>query len=163
MPPRQIPIGVIISAHGVRGLVKVKTEASNFKAMLEEQAITFDGKSVSARVVGAHTSPFIVQIEGVEDRNVAEALRGKTLYVSTNAASAPDATEFVVDEVVGVVVEEHGEAIATITHMYNFGAGEIVELTYTNGKSELFPFNASTFPEIDIAAKRASFNRPVEL
>lgn len=163
MSPRQIPLGVIISAHGIRGLVKVKTEASDFKAKLEERPVSIGNNACSAKVVGATTSPFIVQIKGVEDRNAAEALKGEKIYITAKDTPAPDAAEFVVDELIGISVEENGASIGTITRMFNFGAGEIAEITYVDGKTEMFPFNARTFPAIDLASKQATFKRPEEL
>ncbi len=157
-------IGVVLSPHGVRGLVKVKSEADDFKTLLEDHPVSISGTRYRAVLSGAKTSPFIVRLEGVDDRNAATALKGQALTIAWDRPATTEASaSFIVDEILGCTVEEDGADVGTITHMFNFGAGEIVEITYPNGESELFAFNTPTFPRIDTEARRVVINRPTVL
>ncbi len=166
------PIGVVIGAHGIRGLVKVKTDFGNFKVQLEKQPVTIRDKTYSAKVVGATQSPFIVQLEGISDRNAAEGLRGEVLRIKTphpctgegsSGSAAAGEGEYNLEDLIGFTVEEHGKVIGKIKATYNFGAGDILEIAYPDGKTEMFAFNKRTFPDVDMAAERAVFARPEEI
>ena len=71
-----ICVGAITTAHGVRGLVKVKSftrNAADFAAFgeLSDASAT---RSFKAEIVGKNKDLFLVKIDGVTDRNAAEAL-----------------------------------------------------------------------------------------
>lgn len=145
----------------MRGLVKVKTEADDFKALLEKHPVTISGRAYSCKVTGANTSPYIISIAGIVDRTAAEALKGQKLYIAAPIEQENDA--FRVSDLVGLTVLEHGHPIGTVARLCNFGAGEIVEITTTDGKEEMFAFTKRNFPEVDCKEGWVKIVRPQEI
>jgi 16S rRNA processing protein RimM len=58
------------------------------------------------------------------------------------------------------VVDIDRNIIGTIINLYNYGAGDIVEIEFNNKQKELFPFVDEYFPEIDLKIRKVLFIRP---
>jgi 16S rRNA processing protein RimM len=92
-PPR-ICVGAIAGAHGVKGLVKIKsfTEEPDGVAAYGPLSDEAGEREFTLALTGRAKGLIIARIDGVEDRNAAEALRGTRLYVE-RAALPPTAEE----------------------------------------------------------------------
>lgn len=152
---------VITGAHGVSGRVKVKpfTESpENITAYgeLSDQV----GKTYALEITGSAKGQLICAIEGVNDRNVAEKMRGLELGVPSDRLPEPDADSYYIDDLVGLKVLQDGAEVGTIKGVQNFGAGDLVEIAFTKGKPQLFAFTHTTFPEVDLSAQTVHFSPP---
>ena len=57
-----------------------------------------------------------------------------------------------------------GAQIGTVHALHNFGAGDIIEIMPVGGGEPLMlPFNETTVPKIDLAAKQIVVVRPAEI
>lgn len=45
------------------------------------------------------------------------------------------------------VLDASGTALGTVAAMYNFGAGDIIEIKLTAGGKEMYPFTKQNFPK----------------
>src|SRR3954468_21988494 len=95
---QMILLGAIAGVHGVRGEVKVKSFTGDplaiaaYGPLFDEQGRRFELKLSSKT---AKDAVVIARIDGVADRNAAEALKGRRLYVSREALPAvEDENEF---------------------------------------------------------------------
>lgn len=151
-----VAVGIIAGAHGIKGQVKVRSYTANPESILDYGALlNKEGtKRFEAKLDGKTANGLIVTLKGIRDRNAAELLRGVELFV--NSANIPDTDEdeFYYNELVGLEVRDTtGEKIATVTGIYDFGAGDILEIRLlSTGKKEMFAFTRQNFPEI--AAKK---------
>jgi 16S rRNA processing protein RimM len=156
---RRILLGRIAGAHGIRGEVLIHSYADvpediGAYGPLSDAAGARSFEIESAR---ATSKGVVARLEGVRDRNAAEALKGTELYVDRNRL--PDAGEdaFYHADLVGLAaVDAGGTTIGTIVAVQNFGAGDLLEIRLAGtGRTELIPFTEATVPSIDIAAGRA--------
>ena len=157
--PRRVLLGRIASAHGIRGevLIHAYTQApENIGAYgpLSDADGMRTFTVASARVT---QKGVVARLEGVNDRNAAEALRGVELYVDRKRLPATSEDEFYQADLVGLsAVDSSGEALGTIVAVHNFGAGDLLEIRLAaSGKTELIPFTDEVVPGVDIAAGRA--------
>ena len=142
---KQICIARIAAAHGVKGLVKIVPygEDPSLIEEVQEHKITLKNR------LGKY---ILAEIEGCDNRDKAEALRGTELFISRDDLPTIDGDDsFYIDDLVGLKVIEDGEEIGHIKAVHNFGAGDLLDIALKNGGDMLLPFNDDTTPEINIA------------
>src|SRR5262249_17031375 len=81
---RRIVVGVVAGAHGVRGEIKIKSFAQNPRAIASYGPLgdRTGARSFRLKLRGAVRGLLIARIDGVEDRDQAEALKGLELTVA---------------------------------------------------------------------------------
>ena len=157
--PNRVLLGRIAGAHGIRGEVLIKTfthvpEAIGAYGPLGDKrgARTFEIQSVRAMAKGV-----VARLQGVGDRNAAEALKGVELYVERERLPPAADGEFYHADLIGLAaVDGERKPLGEIVAVHNFGAGDLIEVRLTgSGKTELVPFTDAAVPEVDISARRA--------
>ena len=105
---------------------------------------------VSARIA---KDMVIAGLEGVSDRNAAEALNGVGLYVARESLPPQDdPDDFYYADLIGLSVRDpDGRTIGTVKTIEDYGAGDIVEIALSTGASALYAFTRVNFPEIVLA------------
>jgi len=119
MQQEYLQIGEIVRPQGIRGEVKLRamTEDMSRYARLESVFLKKNGRMEEKKVLkGRSYDGFaFLQLEGVSDRDAAEALRGAEVYVDRRHAIKLGADENFVCELIGLrAVDETGETIGTL-------------------------------------------------
>lgn len=158
-----IVMAVVTSPHGVSGRTKLKSFANPPTAFAETPDLQDEqGNKVKLRITGGEDTVFIVEIDGLRRREHAELWRGKKLGVPRS--KLPDIREegeFYIADLVGIAVtHENGSAFGVVKEVYNFGAGDIIEITKTDGTDEMYSFTTKTFPTMDVANNRIVISPP---
>ena len=172
--PQDVLLGAIAGAHGVRGAVKLKTFTDDPAAIGDYGPVhTEDGRIFVLTVTQPVKGGIAAKLDGVTDRDQAEALKGTRLYVAREAlgeAGVEDDGEeayFHADLVGCALVNEQGEEIGRVTAVHNFGAGDVLDVERSDegfaGKSALVPFSLAVCPEVDLDARRIVCVPPVGL
>ncbi len=160
-----ILMGAIAGVHGVRGEVKVKSFTADplaiaaYGPLFDEQGRTFALKLSSK---AAKDTVVIARIDGIGDRNAAEALKGKRLYAPREALPALSAAdEFYAHDLIGLAVEDRsGQALGRVVDLADYGAGDIIAVGGgTQGDFEL-PFADRFVPVVDLAAGKVVVELP---
>jgi len=106
----------------------------------------------------------IATIEGIADRLAAEALAGTILYADRRALPALAGEEFYQSDLIGLaVVRADGSPLGTVVAVQNFGAGDLLEVAPSRGRTFLLPFTRDVVPEVDVAAGRIVAEPPAGL
>lgn len=151
----RICLGVIVGVHGIKGEVKVKSWTADDRnvdayGVLENK----DGsRKFSLSTVGHSKELLRCKVKGINDRNAAEALIGTELYVNRSVLPALEDEEFYQADLIGLKVFDvsTGKEAGEITGIYNFGAGDILEIKVAaTQKLEMLPFTKQYVPEIHI-------------
>lgn len=148
-------MGAVVGVHGIKGEVKVKSWTESDRdigayGVLENEDKT---RSFVLRVVGHSKELLRCKIKGVEDRNSAEALIGTRFYVNRDVLPDLGDDEFYQADLVGldVVSAQNNQKIGSVSGIYNFGAGDILEIkTVTSSKTEMIPFTKEYVPVVDV-------------
>ena len=144
---------VIASAHGVRGHVKVKcfledpTLLKTYSTFLNEK-----GEDVYRieKVLSQDKDILIVSLQGVTDRNQAELLRGAKLMLPTERLPKLSEDTFYHSELIGLSVKSpQGQPLGMVNALYNFGAGELLEVKTLRGDLQMIPFTRDIVPEVN--------------
>lgn len=163
--PKDILVGAVIGAQGLKGEVKVKTFTTSpenlgaYGPLHSEDGREF--KIVSARIAKADIA--IARFKGIDDRDAAEALKGVQLYVRRDQLPATDIEEFYHADLVGLSAEdEQGRHIGKVDSIQNFGAGDVIEILRPDGSDVLLPFRREFVPVVDVKAGRIVIAVPEE-
>lgn len=166
-------MGVVTGAHGVRGLVRVKSFTAETDAIaaygpLEDER---GERRFTLELAGVAKGVLIARIDGVADRDAAERLKGTRLYLPREKLPAPGEEEYYHADLLGLRVElTSGEALGRVRAVHDFGAGDSIEVERADGGSVMVPFTRRVVPTVDLAAgllvvdppEGLLDNRPVE-
>jgi 16S rRNA processing protein RimM len=163
----RICVARIGAAHGVRGEVKLWSFTEDPAAVATYGPLeTQDGtRRVEIEALRAAKDHFVARIAGIDDRDAAEKLRNLELYVSrARLPKIEDTDTFYYADLVGLdVVTQDGAQVGTVRALHNFGAGDIIEIVPVgSGDPLMLPFNETTVPKIDLAARQIVVVPPAE-
>jgi 16S rRNA processing protein RimM len=153
MPLDRVCVGVITGAHGIRGEVKLKSFTENpldiaSYGTLENE----DGsRQFNIKLFGKPSKTIRASIEGVTDRNMAEELKGEELYINRSLLGQADEEEFYHADLIGLdATLEDGSVVGKVVAVYDYGAGDFLEVKTSDGKPAVIPFTKRAVPVIDV-------------
>lgn len=148
-----VELGVITSPHGIKGAVKIKTFTQAPESLLAYGPLQDqNGAPYTIHILEIKTiDSVIAQVEGVSNRNAAEALRGVFLYANRESLPPAECDEFYHSDLIGLTVKTSDDvSLGTVKAVFNFGAGDILDILTTQGKSVFVPFRKETIPVVDL-------------
>ncbi len=155
----KIKIGKIVNAVALRGEVKVY-HYSDYKERFEEIdniLLEHKGKYEEYSIEGTRyqNEMVILKLKGVSDRNAAEALKERDIYITeADLRELPEDT-FYVRDLIGckALNAETGGEIGEITDVLQNSAQDIYKIKLPNGKEALIPVVSEFVKEVDIEKK----------
>jgi 16S rRNA processing protein RimM len=128
-PQAMIHVATIVSAHGIKGGVKVKSLTGNPQAFASYGALAAkDGRMFEIKSLRPQKDEFLCVLSNVPDRNAAEALRGTELFVARDKLPRLNEGEIYLSDMQGKEALSEGKSLGRIIGFQNFGAGELMEL-----------------------------------
>ena len=162
---RTVCVGQIVGAHGVRGIVRIRSYTANPDDLTAYGALSDQtgAKRFALTVTGRVRGLLLARVDGVGDRDAAEALRGTNLHVARAALPPTEDDEYYHVDLLGLRAESaDGAAIGHVCAVHDHGAGPIVEIQPSDGPSTLVPFTREHVPAVDIEAGRLVVAAPME-
>ncbi|HEX2885118.1 ribosome maturation factor RimM [Vineibacter terrae] len=165
---RKVLLGVVQAAHGVRGEVRIRSfcaepaDIGSYGPLSDETGT----RRFTVRPTGmSGKGDVLARVDGVSDRDAAEALRGLRLYAPRAALPPPEAGEWYEDDLIGLAARgPDGRDWGTVLALHDFGAGTILELSGGgHGRAFMVPFNATAVPAIDVDGGTVTVDPPAGL
>lgn len=165
---KKILVGKVSSAFGIKGEVKLISYCQDPLQIEKYQLFDSDGKEIKLKIsnknkavvglAGAKNAILIAAIEGIKDRNAAENLRDKEIFVNREEFEEIDNDEFYYVDLIGLdVIDDNSKKLGKVTNVYDFGGGGMLEIEFIKAdieknleKIENFPFKDETFPEVNL-------------
>lgn len=126
---KKILVGKIVAPQGIRGEVRVQTfteHPSDFKDLaVFGDKIALDAFHFVRTIPNANV--VIARIDGINDRNSVENLRGTELFIRRDDLPEPKTGEYYQADLIGMTVVRDGTQIGRVVGFQNFGAGDIME------------------------------------
>jgi 16S rRNA processing protein RimM len=154
--PRYLVVGRIVAPWGVRGEVKVTLETGfpeRFKLLkrvyLGEEATSFvlEGSRL-------HKGNALLKLEGFDDRDAAEKLRGQLVQIPIEEAMPLGEDEYYVYQIVGLDVwTTEGEHLGRVSEVLFTGANDVYVVQGEKGEI-LIPAVEDVVLEVDLAGGR---------
>ena len=156
-----VVIGVIIAPHGVRGTLKVKVLGSGRHLRRGIEPIV---KGERRGILAARETPkgFLIDLQGIENRESAAGLRGVELLLDRAELDAPEAEEFYVGDLVDLAVyDERGRYIGSVVDLLETPAHEILVIRDDGSADERYvPFTFEHVPTVDPKRRRVVVSLP---
>ncbi|NUZ07122.1 ribosome maturation factor RimM [Piscinibacter koreensis] len=187
-PSDALEVGRIIDAWGIKGWIKVQPFSSEPDALRKSRRWHLkpsDDLAVARRRPGAPPLPpaldvaqtrwhgewLVARIDGIDDRNGAESLRGARVFVPRADFPAPqDPDEFYWVDLIGLdVVNRQGEAIGRVVGLLETGPQSVLRVAppdaavtpaaadppaEPSSDERLIPFVAAYVDDVDVEARR---------
>jgi len=148
-----VKVGDVVRAHGIRGELVVSIAAAGLRDW-EAADVAHLGPDAPPVVVEAarfHRGRWLVTLAGVGDRNAAEALRGREIFVK---GGRRDPRGWWTDDWTGfAVVSDAGEDLGRVTEVIHTGANDVI-VTTGAGPELLLPVIPDVILTVDTEQRR---------
>ncbi|MCL1817216.1 MAG: ribosome maturation factor RimM [Clostridiales bacterium] len=159
-------VGVINGAHGVRGLLKVKSLSDNPSRFVPGRCL-YTQKTEAARQrsekilsrpliiesVTPHQGKLLIAFAGINSREEAAALLGAELMAEPDTAPLPEG-QYYHYQLLGIEVYDRGEYRGKITEILSYPANDIYVMENEAGEEILIPALKTVVKNIDLSAGR---------
>jgi 16S rRNA processing protein RimM len=167
MPQKDICVGIIKGAFGVKGEVRFLPLTENAQDIetygrLHSQTGLKDIELVFQRpLTQGHCA---VRLSCVKTREDALALRGTKLFAQREALPETDDDDFYYSDLVGLHVKKDGQVIGKVKSVQNFGAGDLLHIYLSSENTELYiPFTKACVPVVSVPDGFVEICPPEEL
>lgn len=154
-----VVIGVISAPHGVRGTLRVKSLGAGRHLRRGVEPVV---EGERRRILAARETPkgFLIDLEGIEDRDLAGSLRGSELLLGREELDAPEEGEFYVGDLVGLeAYDEAGARVGSVADILETPAHEV--LVVQDYDEEIYvPFTFEHVPKVDLEGGRIVVRPP---
>ncbi|MEC3766793.1 ribosome maturation factor RimM [Cupriavidus sp. SS-3] len=175
LPEDLVEVGYVSAAYGIRGWIKVQPHADDASALLHARrwwllsppqaglvaADAARAEPVCVKIAQSreHSGTVVAQAASVADRNLAEALRGRRVWIRRADFPVPEEDEFYWVDLIGCSVSnEQGELLGEVSGLIDNGAHQILQVAFVqpDGKAgeRLIPFVDAFLRTVDTAGKR---------
>jgi len=165
-----ICIGAIAGARGIKGEVRIKSFTAEAGAIADYGTVTDETgeRDFTIRVTGLGTGKssgmVFARLGGIDDRDLAESLKGTRLYVPRSALPEPAEDEFYFADLIGAAAElVDGGTLGVVREVHDFGAGSVLEVASEEFGVVMVPFTWAAVPVVDLAAGRVVIDPPAGL
>lgn len=148
----EIKIGRIVNAVALRGEVKVYNY-SGYKERYEELSrIIVGDKEYEIEKVRYQQQMVILKLSGVDDRNAAEALKTKDVFITEDdLLELPEDTFYIRDLIgISVIDIDRGEIIGTIKDVLQPSTQDIYVISMPSGGEAMIPAVSQFVKEVNI-------------
>jgi len=137
----RIALAAVAAAQGIKGELRLKLFGEGADALAVHKMVYLGGverRLLSVRDAGKMA---VARIEGVNDRNAAESLRGQLVEIDRTALPPLEEGEYYHADLIGLLCEDQdGISLGTVAAIENYGAGDLLEVELADGKRALIPF-----------------------
>lgn len=150
----KINIGKIVNAVGLKGELKV-FHYTDYKERFEELSNIFlEENECKIEKVRYMKDMVILKLEGVDDRNAAEKLKDKMLYITEKDVRVLPEDTYYIRDLIGVKVFDNNENyLGELSYVYQNTAQDVYEITKEDKSKFLLPAVGEFILNIDIKSK----------
>ena len=163
-----LPLGTVGRAHATRGEVSFRTFNEDSRTLLDlslpfaatlqdERGGKQEMKVTSVRFVKDH---FLLAFEGLADRDAADTLKGRLLWIARSLMPALAAGEFYWQDLVGCqVYDQNGKPLGQMQSVFNTRAHGVGSVISAQGEETLIPLVPAFLLEIDVPGRKLTVER----
>lgn len=149
--PDNILIATILTAHGIRGWVKLHWHGENPLRAMEYKILTDkSGRAFEVEEQRMQGKALAVKFKNIDDRTEAEKLRGTELFIARDRLPKAEANEFYHIDLIGLTARTaDGKHLGILRAIQNFGASDLLEIESPRGDIQYFAFTDEVVKEIN--------------
>ena len=136
-----LELGKVVAIHALKGEIRLQPwcDTPDFAAGFKK--VYLDGEPIKVRSARPHKNIVIMQLDGINTPEAAQALVNKLLYISRDQVKLPKGTYFVADLIGLKVVDADDENIVygELTEVRPNGANDVYHIRFADGKTRYIP------------------------
>ena len=155
-----VVLGRLTGAYGVRGWVRIQPSGDDPLAWgtidtwwigrAREKAATPLWQPYSLLQCRLHGNEVVARLEGVEDRDAAEELKGALLGIVRADLPEPEEGAYYWGDLIGMRVTGYGGTkLGTVDRLLETGANDVLVVVDDEGKERLLPFVEAVIGRVD--------------
>lgn len=164
----ELLVGRVLKAHGITGeiVVEVHTDDPDARfapgATLRAKGSDDQERSYVVDAVREHGGRLLVRLAGVDDREVADALRGSLFVVDSEDLPPIDEPDTYYDhQLEGLRVRTTtGQQVGTVAEVLHTAAGELLAVKRDDGGEVLVPFVSAIVTSVSLDDRRIEIDPP---
>lgn len=174
-PEDAVEVGRIADAWGIKGWVRIHAYSADAEALFgsrrwflkaSDEALPVKARALPDQLkilaIRDHGDGIVAQIDGVADRNGAEALRGARIFISRALFPKPNPDEFYWVDLIGLtVVNRQGEVLGDVVGLLETGPHDVLRIAPPGldkpvkaDQERLVPFVSAFVDEVSLAERR---------
>lgn len=161
-----VVIGEVVKPHGVKGEVRVLSYAESpslFSGLDHVHLAAKAGRPVKYRVATArpHKNFVLLTLEGVDDRDRAETLRGAEVCVPASVLPEPDQGEIYLHQIMDLEVRlPDGRVLGRVRGVQAHGDSEVWSVLTPEGEEILLPAADEFILDLDLEGRGVTVEPP---
>ncbi len=160
----KVYLGVVVSPHGLKGDVWVKTFTQTPQDLFSYGTL-YDEKgnklNIISRSIGS-SGKLVVHFFECNDRNNAQLLVGKKIYIDRSQLPKLEQDEYYYDDLVGCKIFDHldqGMPIGTVLSVNDYGGGIFLDISLSSTtKIATLPFHKESVLHVNLDQKSLLIN-----
>lgn len=137
-------IGTILKPQGIRGEVKVEIYTDDTMRLIKLKSVYFksDGTYIEKVIDKTRVDAKFayIKFKGIDDRNDAEYLRGKNIYINReNAGILPEGSYYIADQIGMKVFDDSNELLGELSDIMQTGSKDVYVVALKEGGTLSFP------------------------
>jgi 16S rRNA processing protein RimM len=138
---KRIALAAVAGAHGVKGELRLKLFTDSIENLKRHDSVYVGGAEHKLESVRPGPTGAVARISAISDRSAAEALRGSLVEVDRSALPPLEEGEYYHADLIGLACfDGEGNEVGRVAAVENYGAGDLLEVQFADGKSSLIAF-----------------------
>lgn len=148
----KIKIGRIVNAVALRGEVKVYNYAGYKERYEELERVIVEDKAYNIEKVRYQQQMVILKLEGVNDRNAAESLKNRDVFITEkDLVELPEDTFYIRDlEGLAVISDEDGCRLGILKEVLQPSSQDVYVISLENGGLAMIPAVSEFIREVNL-------------
>lgn len=158
-------IGKVTGVHGLGGNLKVRSFAESIDTFCPGRKVLIKtqeeaGQPYTILQASAHQKGILLVLEGIDNRDLAQALVGKEILMDRDQLPEPEEDSWFWQDLLGLDVIDHIKGfIGKITDIFPTGANDVLVVTHGNQET-LVPMHRHFVETVDIEKKTVTTTLP---
>ena len=158
-----VTLGVVVGAHALKGMLRVRCFGGDPENLVQVPSVFLAESDADPQprvfevmqAAPGRSGEVRMTLAGVEDRDAAEALRGRLVLGEEKHLSELPEGEYYSYQLVGCrVIGEDGRDVGIVREIWSTGAPDVLVVEDERGEKHMIPAAESLLREVDIDAGR---------
>lgn len=156
-----IEIGKILTTHGLNGILKLQSFCENPADIFNYKLYNSNKEQMPCKKEGLTSKKdvFLAKFDNINSIDEARNYRNTLLFIKKSDLDIDD-TEIYINDIIGMSVISNKKT-GKIIDFSNYGAGDIIDIQWDNGKTESISFNKNIIKSFDKDKNILNIETPV--